>query len=978
MRIGLALFHLIMIVVLIANAMGQQTASDLIVQGKEMLNQSNCEKALQYFDKAIGMEPNNADARGLKGVSLYGLGKYDEAMQVFNETLLIDTRNAYALVGKGYVLKAQNKTEEAIQVFDDVIRIDPQEDAAWNGKAEILLGQGKYNESIQAYDEVLKIDPQDANASISKGLALILHGATTFDEKTSKPHEETTDMSERPFEELERDFKEAFKCFVNASKIMPNSTEPWVLRGAASALLETVDDDNKSAHTTEAIKSFEKAIEINPRDSNIWFAKGNVLFYNELFKEEDLNDKGIDYKGNYTEAIKCLDRALELDPRNEWARSIKGWALNVQGKHDEVKKLLLEGMKYGHPVSKLWYEGRTISEGMGIEPPDESWNKTYGRYSENEIGNSVQQTSDGGYVIAGVSFDFSQADALLIKTDSSGNELWVRNFGGSGNDSASFVQQTNDGGYIIAGTTDSYRAEFSILPSIGLLDFIPGARHGKDIWLIKTDSDGNELWNKTFGGFDDDRGLTVKQTRDGGYIVLGNTIFNKEDIVLIKTTSSGDDEWIKVFGGSNQEFGGSIQHTKDGGYIITGYTFSYGSGENDLWLVKTHSNGTEEWNKTYGGEDDDRGESIQQTKDGGYIITGSSASWQVEKSIGRSNVWLIKTNSKGEEEWDKLYYKRIANRGSSVQQTNDSGYVIVGYTSGKFTLENLNGGWEDVWLIKTNSEGIMEWDKIFGRADGIDEGHSVQQTTDGGYIIAGETDSYSIGQMEDVWLIKVDGKEEKEDLDHYCDKYCGKLDYSKLRKAEEERNGAYLVYYLNSESQMHGDHLVYYDKDKKKLKVQGCWLNNKRSGRWKIYFENGKTESETDYENNSQNGRSVEFFETGNIKSEGNYKSGRKNGQWINYWENGNRKWEANYKDGKLDGRAISYYETEVKELEADYKDDKTDGHYVHYYESGNREYEGDYREKIKMGHWIFYAENGIILEEGDYVEGVYIKKGKR
>jgi len=303
--------------------------------------------------------------------------------------------------------------------------------------------------------------------------------------------------------------------------------------------------------------------------------------------------------------------------------------------------------------------------------------KTFGG-SESDVGTSVQQTTNGGYIISGYTYSFGngKSDVWLIKTDSQGNEEWNQTFGGSGYEFGHSVQQTTDGGYIITGGTNSF----------GNGNF--------DVWLIKTDSQGNEEWNKTFGGSNNDSGYSVQQTTDGGYIITGFTESDNgyDDVWLIKTDSQGNEEWNKTFSGSKHDRGHSVQQTTDGGYIITGYTES-DNGWN-VWLIKTDSQGTEEWSKTFGGSPDDRGYSVQQTTDGGYIIGGGT-----RFGIGDFDVWLIKTDSGGNEEWNKTFRGSGMDNGNSVQQTTDGGYIITGSTS------SFGNGEDDVWLIKTDSEG---------------------------------------------------------------------------------------------------------------------------------------------------------------------------------------------------------------------------------------------------------------------------------
>ena len=300
-------------------------------------------------------------------------------------------------------------------------------------------------------------------------------------------------------------------------------------------------------------------------------------------------------------------------------------------------------------------------------------------------------------------------EILLFKTDSDGDVEWQRNFGGidyglfDDDSEGRFVQQTDDGGFILTGYTYSTK------------------NLTNDVWLIKTDANGNEEWNRTLGdsiyfqwnaGGDEepmpyalnDRGSSVQQTSDGGYIIGGYStgwcfdsdwrITCKSNVLLIKTDSRGDREWLKSFGESKAgEFhrGHSVQITPDGGYIIAGER-AIGNEESNFWLIKTDSNGNQIWDKTYG-NGGERGWSVQQTTDGGYIMTGQTYS-------NLTDWWLLKTDSNGNEMWDKIFGGSGQDYGGyCVQQTTDSGYIITGYTN-----SFGNGGW-DVWLIKTDPEG---------------------------------------------------------------------------------------------------------------------------------------------------------------------------------------------------------------------------------------------------------------------------------
>jgi type IX secretion system substrate protein len=314
---------------------------------------------------------------------------------------------------------------------------------------------------------------------------------------------------------------------------------------------------------------------------------------------------------------------------------------------------------------------------------DTLWTKTFGG-ANADYGQGVQQTSDGGFIIAGYSRSFAagQDQVYLIKTDNNGNPLWTKTYGGANGDQAFAVQQTTDGGFIIAGYATSFGT----------------GSMGGDIYLIRTDPIGDTLWTKTYGGIYYESAYSVKQTSDSGFIIAGHNslvMSGNTEIYLVKTDANGNLLWTKTFGGAFYDWARSVLQTSDGGYIITGYTLSFGAGIYDAYLIKTDSNGDSLWTKTYGGTNEDGSYSIQQTSDGGFIMAGYTFSF----GAGGSDVYLIKTDINGNLLWTKTFGGTSGDYGFSMQQTTDGGYIIAGLTF------SYGAGDGDVYLIKTDSMG---------------------------------------------------------------------------------------------------------------------------------------------------------------------------------------------------------------------------------------------------------------------------------
>ena len=355
-----------------------------------------------------------------------------------------------------------------------------------------------------------------------------------------------------------------------------------------------------------------------------------------------------------------------------------------------------------------------------------------GRWSCNDI----RQTVDGGYIsVIGIVIPGEGEEIMLLKLDENGREVWTKKFDTPGDDYPFCVQQTADGGFIIVGYTES-----------------PGKNI--DAWLIKTDENGNEIWNKTFGGKGYDKGFWVQQTDDRGYIVAGYTSSygpGKLNGWVIKTDENGNEIWNKTFGIKDScGVFRCIEQTKDGGYIATGHVKI----PTDIWLIKLDKDGNEEWNRTFGEEIiTDHAYCVHQTSDGGYIVAGETHIY----------AWLIKTNERGEVEWERVFKDWEILDGSigmSVQQVADGGFVIAGAAKVRPWIRHPFHpfGFVEGWLAKVDKNGNEEWSRTYCGISYSIWLFNVQQTSDGGYIIGGVGGMADAADYTDAIIIKTDSK----------------------------------------------------------------------------------------------------------------------------------------------------------------------------------------------------------------------------
>jgi hypothetical protein len=364
---------------------------------------------------------------------------------------------------------------------------------------------------------------------------------------------------------------------------------------------------------------------------------------------------------------------------------------------------------------------------------------------------------------------FSVAQAQTIE--------WDNAFGNDTNSELYDVQQTSDGGYILGGYTST------VITGESPDDIT----QNYDYWVIKLNAAGEKEWDKKYGGSGDDLMTEVYQTSDGGYILGGysfsgvdgdKTVANvgESDIWLIKIDATGKKEWDRAFGGWGFDIPTSLQQTSDGGYIIgSSYTFS------EYWVIKLDASGEKEWDRMYGGDSYEDLRSLQQTSDGGYILGGFSHSGasgdKSEDNMGPVDFWVVKTDAAGIKEWDRTYGGLASDLLFSLQQTSDGGYILGGHSNSEASGNKTGAkvGDYDYWVVKVDAMGVIEWDKVFG---GTGEEHlrSLDQTSDGGYILGGGSGSNKSGDKSednlgycvendctpDYWVVKINEAGEKE------------------------------------------------------------------------------------------------------------------------------------------------------------------------------------------------------------------------
>ncbi|MBW6483758.1 MAG: T9SS type A sorting domain-containing protein [Vicingaceae bacterium] len=402
--------------------------------------------------------------------------------------------------------------------------------------------------------------------------------------------------------------------------------------------------------------------------------------------------------------------------------------------------------------------------------PTIEWEKSYGG-SGFEFLYSMQKTADGGYILAGSSVsndgdltnNQGAGDYWIVKIDSIGTLEWQKSYGGSEHDEAYSVQQTTDGGYIVAGMSNS---------NDGDINDHNGSVTVSDCWVLRLDNLGNIIWKKSLGGSGSDKAYAIQQTTDGGFIMSGLSSSNDGDVSVylggfwdywvVKLDAFGNIQWEKSLGGNGNDAAFSVYQSNDGGYIIAGGSNSTNGhitnnkGGFDYWVVKLDNLGNIQWDKSYGGSGGDFAYSIKQTNDGGFIIYGDRGSLDGDlvNCNGTNSTWVVKIDNFGNIEWGSCLNINIGGgsfplirSNDGVYLSNDGGYLFVSHLSGSY------------WVGKLSGSGGLLWSKTLGGSN-FDESKAIIQNSDGSYLVAGHTNSsdgdVSLNKgMTDFWVVKL-------------------------------------------------------------------------------------------------------------------------------------------------------------------------------------------------------------------------------
>jgi hypothetical protein len=348
------------------------------------------------------------------------------------------------------------------------------------------------------------------------------------------------------------------------------------------------------------------------------------------------------------------------------------------------------------------------------QPPGVQWSREFGYFYMDQEFTTVLQTSDNGYVAAGISTMVPlPAYSWILKTNLSGDSLWSHYINGGEVDVLLSGVQAVDDGYVFAGCIRPYHTSGSW-----------------NFWLLRTNEDGDSLWSRTYGGDMDDECYMILNDDDGGFILAGTTqSYSAEwydDFWMIKVDANGDSVWSKVFGGWWLDVCYSAIRTSDGGYALAGSARATLSGNEDFWIVRTDEDGNELWNRRIGGESADICWSVKQTRDGGFVLAGDTYSY----GSGSSDFFVVKLDADGDSLWSRTFGGNLQDQCRAVIESTDGGLLLAGQTA------SLGTGSYDIWLIKTDTDGDSLWSTTIGDTHG-ELCNSAVQATDGSYVLAG-------------------------------------------------------------------------------------------------------------------------------------------------------------------------------------------------------------------------------------------------
>ncbi|MBI4648957.1 MAG: T9SS type A sorting domain-containing protein [Bacteroidia bacterium] len=410
------------------------------------------------------------------------------------------------------------------------------------------------------------------------------------------------------------------------------------------------------------------------------------------------------------------------------------------------------------------YCNSILSQDISIE-----WQKNYGG-SESDRSPIIRATFDGGFIIGATSssqdYDLSvnngMDDYWIVKLDSLGTIEWQKSFGGPWDDICRDIIQTNDSCYIIAGSSVTY---------IDTIHYWDG-----NIWIIKLDYNGSFIWQKTFGGSSSDTPMQIIQTSDNNFIIVGGTSSSDGDVTyshgdtdfwVIKIDTSGQLIWEKTYGGSQNDFAYSVTETNDSNYVICGRTNSCdgdidnSNGSTDIWIIKIDSARNIIWRKTYGGTYTDIPYSIITNENDEFFLTGYSNSNDHDFSInfGGFDIFVFKLDSLGNKIWQKNYGGNGNESASQIINTSLNEYYVMGYT---YSYDNdflVNKGLCDVVIFSINDNDSLLWYKTYGGSN-WDYGNFLCLIRQKEYIIAAYTNSTdgdiinNYGES-DIWIMKI-------------------------------------------------------------------------------------------------------------------------------------------------------------------------------------------------------------------------------